>query len=370
MKHACWTRISQVLLLAATLMPSALGESRIKDIAFFEGVRDNQLVGYGLVVGLNGTGDRRQTFFSTQTLTNMLERSGLTVSPDQIRVKNIAAVMVTAILPPFIRQGSRIDVTVSSIGDADNIQGGVLIMTPLKGADSEIYVTAQGQLALGGFSASAGGNRVQTNHPTVGRIPSGGLVERIVPVNLAGKKQLTLVLHDSDFTSASRAVRSINETVGQPVAAALDGRSILIRIPETFSERVVEFIAMVENARMDVDFPARVVLNERTGTIVLGKEVKISAVSIIHGSLSLQVGTTLEISQPGPLSKQGQTVVVPQTTLSAQEERARGVTLQEGASVEEVVRALNSIGASPRDVIAILQAIKASGALQAELEII
>jgi len=370
MRYVFWYRVALALLLTPAILPSEPGESRIKDIAFIEGVRDNQLVGYGLVVGLDGTGDRRQTFFSTQTLTNMLERSGLTVSPEQIRVKNIAAVLVTANLPPFIRHGSRIDVTVSSIGDAENIQGGVLIMTPLKGADSEVYVTAQGQLALGGFSASAGGNRVQTNHPTVGRIPNGGLVEREVQVNLAGKKQLTLVLHDSDFTSASRAVRSINEAVGHPVAAALDGRSITIRVPDNFAERVVEFIALVENAKMDVDFPARVVLNERTGTIILGKEVKIAAVSIIHGSLSLQVGTTFEVSQPLPYTRKAQTVVVPQTTLSAQEEKAQGVTLREGASVEEVVHALNSIGASPRDVIAILQAIKAAGALQAELEII
>lgn len=358
-----------VLLLAPLMSAPAFSASRIKDIASFEGVRENQLVGYGLVVGLNGTGDRRQTFFSTQTLTNMLERSGLTVQPDQIRVKNIAAVMVTAVLPPFIRKGSRIDVTVSSIGDAENVQGGVLIMTPLKAANGEIYVSAQGQLALGGFSASAGGSRVQTNHPTVGRVPNGGIVEREVLVDLTGKTQLNLVLHNSDFTSASRAVRVINESVGREVAAALDGRTIAIKIPPEYASRIVEFMSLVENAKVDVDAPARVVVNERTGTIVLGKEVKISPVSIIHGSLSLQVGTILEVSQPAPFS-QGKTAVVPQTTVTAQEDKARAVTLREGASVEEVVRALNSIGASPRDIIAILQAIKASGGLQAELEII
>jgi flagellar P-ring protein precursor FlgI len=369
MKRLSVTGLLMICFFALATSPSLLAASRIKDIAMFEGVRDNQLVGYGLVVGLNGTGDRRQTFFSTQTLTNMLERSGLTVAPDQIRVKNIAAVMVTAVLPPFVRKGSQIDVTVSSIGDAENIQGGVLIMTPLKAANGEVYVVAQGQLALGGFGASAGGSRVQTGHPTVGRVPNGGLVEKEVEVDIAGKTQLTLVLRNSDFTSASRAVHVINDSVGRSVAAAVDGRTISIKIPEDYTNRVVEFMAMIENAKMDVDFPARVVVNERTGTIVLGKEVKIASVSIIHGTLSLQVGTILEVSQPSPLS-QGKTAVVPQTTLSAQEDKARAVTLRDGASVEEVVRALNSIGASPRDIIAILQAIKASGALQAELEII
>jgi len=352
------------------LSPAPAAETRIKDVASFSSVRENQLAGYGLVVGLNGTGDRRQTFFSTQTLTNMLERSGITVSPDLIRVKNIAAVMVTAVLPPFARKGSRIDVTVSSIGDAENIQGGVLIMTPLKAADNNVYVTAQGQLALGGFGAAAGGNRVQLNHPTVGRIPEGGLVEKEVAVTLAGRSELSLVLHRSDFTTASRAVQSINQVVGSEVASAVDGRTITVKVPETYGSRIVEFIALVENARMEVDFRAKVVLNERTGTIVIGKDVRISPVSIIHGSLSLQVGVVLGVSQPPPLARGAQTVVVPETTVTVQEEKGRSVSLGEGSSVEEVVRALNSIGAGPRDVIAILQAIKAAGALQAELEII
>jgi flagellar P-ring protein precursor FlgI len=369
MKQARNTGSLLVMILAFLMGPTSMGASRIKDIASFAGVRENQLVGYGLVVGLSGTGDSRQTFFSTQTLANMLERSGITISADQIRVKNIAAVMVTAVLPPFIRSGSNIDVTVSSIGDAQSLQGGVLIMTPLKAANNEVYVSAQGQLALGGFSASAGANKVQTNHPTVGRIPNGGMVEKEVPVDLAGRTELMLILHDSDFTSASRAVHVINDVVGSTVAKAIDGRTISIKIPADYSQRVVDFMSMVENARMEVDFPARVVLNEKTGTIVLGKEVKISAVSIIHGSLSLQVGTTLEVSLPAPLG-QGTTTVVPQTTVAVQEDKGHAVTLKEGASVEEIVRALNSIGASPRDIIAIFQAIKAAGALQAELEIL
>ncbi len=356
------------LILLSVQLP-ALAASRIKDVASFEGVRDNQLVGYGLVVGLNGTGDRSQTFFSTQTLANMLERSGLVIVPEQVRVRNIAAAMVTATLPPFVRQGTRVDVTVSSIGDAQSIQGGVLVMTPLKSAGDEVYVTAQGQIVLGGFSTGGNISRVQLNHPTVGRIPNGGLVEKEVPVNLVGRSRLNLVLHENDFTTASRAVRAINETAGSAIASALDGRTIAINVPATFHERIVEFIAMVENAKMDVDFPARVVLNEKTGTIVMGKEVRIAEVSIIHGSLSLQVGTIFNVSQPAPFA-QGETTVVPETTVSVQEEKGRSVTLRDGASVEEVVRALNAIGAGPRDIIAILQAIKAQGALQAELEII
>jgi flagellar P-ring protein FlgI len=357
-------------LLGIGWLPESLAAaSRIKDIAAFEGVRENQLVGYGLVVGLNGTGDRSQTFFSTQTLANMLERSGITINANQVRVKNIAAVMVTTNLPPFIRPGSHIDVTVSSLGDAQSIQGGVLIMTPLLGANNQVYVTAQGQIALGGFSAGGGGSRVQTNHPTVGRIPNGGLVEKDVFVDFSGKSRLNLVLNRSDFTTASRAARAINESSGESIASAIDGRNIAIQVPANYSQHIVEFMSLVENAKMEVDYPARVVINEKTGTIILGKDVKIAEVSIIHGSLSLQVGTIYNISQPEAFSK-GETTVVPEKTISIQEEKGRSVMLREGASVEEVVRALNTIGAGPRDVIAILQAIKAQGALQAELEII
>jgi flagellar P-ring protein precursor FlgI len=356
----CWIGIFQSSLNAA---------SRIKDIAFFEGVRDNQLVGYGLVVGLNGTGDRSQTYFSTQTLANMLERSGISINADRVRVKNIAAVMVTATLPPFIRQGSRVDVTVSSIGDAQSIQGGILIMTPLFAANNQVYATAQGGVALGGYSVGGRNNGVQMNHVTVGRIANGGVVEKDVLVDFNGKSTLNLVLNRSDFTTASRAVRAINESSGSGIASAIDGRTILINVPPSYGNRIIEFMSMVENAQMDVDIAARVVMNEKTGTIILGKDVKISEVSIIHGSLSVQVGTTLQVSQPEGFSI-GQTTVVPERNISAQEDKGQSVTLREGASVEDVVRALNAMGAGPRDVIAIFQAIKAQGALQAELEII
>jgi flagellar P-ring protein precursor FlgI len=277
--------------------------------------------------------------------------------------------MVTAVLPPFIRQGSHLDVTVSSLGDAQSIQGGVLIMTPLTAADGQVYATAQGQVVLGGFSAGGSGTRVQTNHPTVGRIPSGGLVERQVAVDLTGRERLNLVMHRSDFTSAARAVRAINEAAGGDVARAVDGRTIALNVPPGYGTRIVEFMSLVENASMNVDVPARVILNEKTGTIVLGRDVRIAEVSIIHGSLSVQVGTVFNISQPEGFSR-GQTVIQPESEVLANEAKGQAVTLRDGASVEEVVRALNAIGAGPRDVIAILQAIKAQGALQAELEII
>ncbi len=357
-------------LLAGTLLDISSAASRIKDIAQFEGVRDNQLTGIGLLVGLNGTGDRRQTYFSTQMIANMLQRSGITIDPERVRVKNIATVMVRAILPPFARQGSRIDVDVASIGDAQSIQGGLLISTPLKGPNGEVYAVADGPVVLGGFNLGGRNARVQLNHPTAGRIPNGGLVEREVLVDFTNKKKLNLVLHNTDFTTASRAAKAINESMGYPVADALDGRTIAINVPESYENRIVEYMAEVENATMDVDIRARVVINEKTGTVVMGNQVRISEVSIIHGSLSLQVGTFYNVSQPAPFSRQGDTAVVPEQTVTAQEEKGRTVTLRDGASVEEIVKGLNELGASPRDIIAILKAIKAHGALQAELEII
>ena len=331
-------------------------------------MRDNQLFGYGLVVGLNGTGDGTQARFTSQTLANMLERSGITIDPMASRTRNIATVMVTATLPPFARQGSRIDVTVSSLGDAKSLQGGILIMTPLTAADSQVYAVAQGPITLGGFSAGGAATRAQTNHPTAGRISNGGIVEREVGMELSNHGPLNLVLNRNDFTTASRAVAAINENLGLGVAEALDGRTIAVRVPADYSNRLVEFMATVENTRVEIDNAARVVINERTGTIVLGKDVSVSEISIIHGSLSLQVGTIFSVSQPNPFA-QGETVLVPEETLIL-EEVSRTAAIREGASVEEIVRALNDIGAGPRDIVAILQAIKAQGALQAELEII
>jgi flagellar P-ring protein precursor FlgI len=358
-----------VVLISLLFAGNLSAASRIKDIAAFEGVRSNQLFGYGLVVGLSGTGDGTQTYFSTQTVANMLERSGVTIEPGRMRTKNVAAVMVTATLPPFARQGSTIDVVVSAIGDAKSIQGGTLIMTPLYAADTQVYATAQGSVALGGYSAGGSGTRAETSHPTVGRISNGGLVEKEAAIDLTGRNRLNLVLNRNDFTSASRAESVINDAFGFIVARAIDGRTIEINVPPEYTNRLIEFMSAVENARVEIDNSARVVLNERTGTVVLGKDVSVSGVSIIHGTLSLQVGTTFNVSQPNPLS-QGLTALVPEETLTVTEEPARTATIRDGASVEEIVRALNDIGATPRDVIAILQAIKAQGALQAELEIL
>jgi flagellar P-ring protein FlgI len=361
--------IAGYLMYFLCLSPLGNAASRVKDIAFFEGVRENQLTGFGLVVGLNGTGDRSQTVFSVQALANLMERSGISINPDQVRVKNVAAVLLSATLPPSIRQGGKIDVTVSSLGDATSLQGGVLIQAQLKAANNLEYAVAQGQIVLGGFSGGGGGNRVQQNHPTGGRIPNGALVVRDVLVDFTGKTQLNLVLHQNDFTTASRVVRAVNESAGENISRAVDGRTIEIKVPANYSNRVIEFMSLVESAAMEVDLPARVVINEKTGTIVLGKDVRISEVSIMHGSLSLQVGTVYNISQPEGFSK-GETTVVPDTTVSVQEEKGKTLTLQNGASIEEIVKALNAIGAGPRDIIAIIQAIKAQGALQAELEII
>jgi flagellar P-ring protein FlgI len=365
-----WKFYFSIFLCLGGMQQTLGAASRIKDIASFEGVRDNQLTGTGLVVGLNGTGDRSQTIFSTQALANMLERSELTVNSTQMRVKNIAVVSVTATLPPSAHQGSQVDITVSSIGDASSLQGGVLLQTPLRAADGMVYVAAQGQITLGGFSGGGGGNRVQSNHPTGGRIPNGGIIERNAPqIDYNGKSRLNLILHQNDFTTASRAVHVINASASAEIARAMDGRTIEINVPSSFSGRIIDFIALIENAEMEVDVPARVVINEKTGTIVFGKDVKVAEVSIIHGSLSLQVGTIFNVSQPQGLSK-GETTVTPETVLNVQEDKGRTATLHNGASVEEIVKALSAIGAGPRDIIAILQAIKALGALQAELEII
>lgn len=365
-----WRITIFVFFFVGALLGSSAAATRIKDVVVIEGIRDNQLTGYGLLVGLNGTGDRSQTFFPTQTLANMLERSGITIDPARVRVKNIAAVMVTATLPPNARQGSRIDVNVASIGDAQSIQGGLLIQTPLLGADGQVYVVADGSVILGGYKAGGRNARVQLNHPTSGRIPNGGLVEKEVIVDLSGRKHLNLILQQSDFTTASRAAKAINEAVNSPVAGAIDSRTIAVKVPDSYADRIVEYIAEIENVTMDVDIKARVIVNEKTGTIVMGSDVRISDVSIIHGSLSLQVGTVYDVSQPNPFSREGETVVLPEETVTAQEEKGSTLTLHEGVSVEEIVTRLNEFGATPRDIIAILKAIKAHGALQAELVII
>lgn len=352
------------------LLASSAHAIRIKDIASFEGVRDNQLVGYGLVVGLNGSGDSDQTRFPVQSVVNMLERMGITVNRGDITVKNVAAVMVTATLPPFAKQGNRLDVLVSSMGDAKSISGGTLIMTPLKGGDNQVYAVAQGSVLTNSFAFGGQAASAQKNHPTAGRVPNGGLVERELPNMLAGKSTLRLNLGQADFTTAARIVAVINDKFRSPVAATADPGTVLLRIPEGYADRTVEFVAALETLEVKPDAQARVVLNERTGTIVMGENVRISTVAVSHGNLSLVIKETPQVSQPAPLSQTGQTVVVPRTEMKVEEESRRLTVMPEGASIGDVVRALNLLGVTPRDLIGILQAIKASGALQADLTII
>ncbi|MFB3901867.1 MAG: flagellar basal body P-ring protein FlgI [Acidobacteriota bacterium] len=365
--RAC--RASALLLLSLPVLVSAGVPSRIKDVARIQGVRENQLIGYGLVVGLDGSGDSRQTYFTTQTLANLLTLEGIVVSPRAIQVSNTAAVMVTADLPAFARTGSRIDVTVSSIGDAESLQGGTLLMTPLKAANGEVYAVAQGPVSIGGFAARSSTQAIQKNQPTAGRVPQGAIVEREVTFQLQDKPNLRLVLNQADFTTASRVASAINQKVGTNLAQPLDNRTVEVQVPATFRNNVVAFISQIENQPLEVDRPAKVVLNEKTGTIVFGGDVRIAPVTIVHGSLTVQIGTQFAVSQPPALSA-GQTVVVPEETVSVEEPVTRPVAVKDGSSIESVVRALNSIGATPRDILAILQAIKAAGALQSELEII
>ncbi|GAB4111744.1 MAG: flagellar basal body P-ring protein FlgI [Acidobacteriota bacterium] len=360
------------VLMSVLILPAGTGwgaPAKLKDVARIQGVRENQLMGYGLVVGLDGTGDSRQTYFTTQTLANLLNLEGIVVPPRSVQVSNTAAVMVTATLPPFARVGTKIDVTVASIGDAASLQGGILLMTPLKAANGEVYAVAQGPVSIGGFAVRTANSAVQKNQPTAGRVPEGALVEREVNFELQGRPLLRLVLHQDDFTTASRAATVINARLASGVARPLDSRTVEIAVPEQYRNQMVDFITMIENESLEVDRKTRVVLNEKTGTVVFGGDVRIAPVTIVHGSLTVQIGTQYAVSQPAPFG-QGETVVVPQETVEVQEQQAQNVRIGEGSSIDEVVRALNSIGATPRDILAILQAIKAAGALQSELEII
>jgi flagellar P-ring protein precursor FlgI len=333
-------------------------------------VRDNQLIGYGLVVGLNGTGDRKQTVFSTQSLTNLLQQMGVSVPPTAVTVRNTAAVMVTATLPGFAQEGVHIDATAAAIGDASNLQGGLLILTSLRGVDGQVYAVAQGPVVTGGFVAGRSSNSQTVNHPTVGRVPSGAIVERAAP-SLTPTGRLKLQLRQPDFTTAVRVSDIVNKKFAgaTPVARPENSAVVSINVPPEFTSRVTEFVAGIEALEVDVDRAARVIINERTGTIVMGKEVRVSPVAIMHGNLTVEIQTLLQVSQPAPFS-QGQTTVVPQPTVASGEEKARNIVLKEGATVEQLVQTLSSIGSTPRDIIAILQSLRAAGALEADLEVI
>jgi flagellar P-ring protein precursor FlgI len=363
--------MKKTLLLAFLLMlfPTLSHAIRIKELAAFDGVRDNQLIGYGLVVGLNGTGDGNQVKFQIQSLVNALERMGVTINRADVDVKNVAAVMVTATLPPFARQGGKLDVLVSSMGDAKSLAGGTLLMTPLKGADNQVYAVAQGPVVTSSFSYGGQAASAQKNHPTTGMISAGALVERELPNALADRSQLKLNLQKADFTTSARITAAVNQRFNAAIAASTDPGSIMINIPPEYQGRTVEFVSELERLDVRPDAVARVVLNERTGTIVMGENVRISSVAVSHGNLTLFIRETPQVSQPLPYSK-GETKEVPRTQLKVTEDAGGLALLREGASIGDVVRGLNALGVTPRDLIGIMQAIKASGALQAELVII
>ena len=371
---AGWVALAALALISAM----AGGESRaqlarIKDVASIEGIRDNQLVGYGLVVGLRGTGDSSQTVFPAQTLISALERMGITVpttganSASNMQVKNMAAVFVVATLPPFSRPGYKVDITASSAGDARSLEGGILLMTPLYGPDGQIYAQAQGALVLGGYLASGGGNSKQVNHPTTARIPGGALVERPVPFDLKQMHTVSVVLNDADFHTAERMAASIDRALGSARAHAIDSRRVEIAtVPD---EDIASLLDRVEEVEVEVYPRARVVVNERTGTVVIGGTVRLQPVSILHGGLSVNVITQPLVSQPNALSS-GTTQVVEQTTVQAQDKPVNRIDLKEGATVEDLVQELQRTGAGARDVISILQAMKAAGSLDADLEVL
>lgn len=359
------------LLFASTGRQVRAAERKVKirDITEIEGVRDNQLVGYGLVVGLNRTGDTQQTFFTVQTLANMLNRMGVQITPGTVVVRNVAAVFVTAKLPPFARAGEKLDVTVSSVGDAKSIQGGVLLLTALRAANGQVFAEAQGPLVVGGYSESANGNGKAVNQVTVGRIAEGAIVERDAAVDLAQFRVVSLLLQNADFTAAREIAETVNREFGGTVASVVDSRRIDVSVAGSKVSSVPVLISRLQNLSISFQPRAIVVVNERTGTIVIGGDVKLSPVSVIHGSLTVDIESTPLISQPLPNSA-GQTKVVDQTSVSASEAPAQSIQLGAGASVDELIRGLHAIGATSRDVIGILEAIKAAGGLDAELEVI
>jgi len=362
---------TRALIGLACILAPLYAATRLKEVVAIEGVRDNQLVGYGIVVGLNGTGDKRQTVFSAQSLANMLQRMGVTVAPGAILVRNTASVIVTANLQPFAQPGTKVDVTAAAIGDATNLQGGLLVLTPLKGPDGKVYAMAQGSVITGGFVAGRGGNTTISNHPTAGRIPEGAIVEQSPPSAIPGPV-LRIQVRRADFTTASRVVEVINKQFAslQPeLAHAENSGLITVKVPPEYEKRSVEFIAQLENLQVDAARSIKVIINERTGTVVMGKDIRIAPISILHGGLTVEIQTAYAVSQPEAFSL-GKTVVTPQTSVGVKENPAKNVSLKDGSSVEDLVRALTAIGSTSRDVIAVLQSLRAAGALDAEVEVL
>jgi len=361
--------IMAMIASVVVLMAQVVMAARIKDLAAIKGIRTNQLVGYGLVVGLDGTGDKAGTEFTIRSLVNMMEQMGVNVSPSQVKVKNVAAVMVTAKMLPFSRIGNRIDVMLASVGDAKSLVGGTLLLTPLRGVDGSIYALAQGPISVGGIGAGGAGGGVTKNHLLAARVSDGGSIERELPVVLDGKDSLTMTLFNPDFTTALRVSKAINDAMGEAVAKALDSGTVGLSIPEIQRSNVAGFLARLETLTVAPDIVAKIIVNEKTGTVVIGENVRVSTVAISHGSLSITVRESAEVSQPNAFGR-GETVVTPKTETEIKEEASKLMVIESGSTIRELVRALNAIGVTPRDLISIFQSIKAAGALQAELEII
>jgi len=378
-----------IFLTFTVFFPSIVMSARIKDISTIKSIRSNQLFGYGLVIGLNGSGDKGGTTFTINGLVNMLDRMGIHVSANDVKVKNVAAVMVSASLPPFARIGKKIDVTLSSIGDAKSLEGGTLLLTPLKGVDNKVYALAQGAMSVGGFSVGgAAGGGTTKNHPTAGIITGGATVEREIPLSLKNKTELTIILNNQDFNTASRVAKAINSKFNDDLAKPVDSGTLKIKIPESFQNRIVNLIASLQNLEVVPDSVAMIIINERTGTVVIGENVRISEVAVAHGNLTIQIKETKQVSKPLPFAPEsggaapvemdggvivspgGSTVVTPETDVTVSEENNRLVLVPHGKTIRELVSGLNAIGVTPRDLITILEAMKSAGALQAELKII
>lgn len=363
-----------ILLMAASvfwttaIMPTPAEAARLKDIASFSGVRTNELVGYGLVVGLAGTGDGTSSTFTLRSMSNMLEKMGVETNPDDLKPKNVAAVMVTAKLPVSAKPGSNLDITVSSLGDAESLLGGILLVTPLKGLDGKVYAVAQGALTIGGFSAVGEAATAQKNIPTVGRIPNGAVVERSVPFRFNNQDRMTVNLSVRDFGTTMQVVNKINSALGGNYASAKDISTVELALPDQFRGNMVPLMASLENLSISPDGKAKVVVDEKTGTVVLGQDVRLSKVAVAHGNLQIVIAESEDVSQPGPFSD-GTTVVTPRTDLEVNEQN-NPLMLVEGATLQELVDGLNAIGAAPRDLISIIRALKAAGSLHADVEVI
>jgi len=356
--------------MAVCVPVEAGATSRIKDLANIEGVRQNQLIGYGLVVGLNGSGDTLNNIpFTKQSLQAMLERLGVNVRGQTMRTGNVAAVMVTANFPAFATQGTRIDVTVSSLGDAKSLQGGMLLVTPLLGADGNVYAVGQGSVAIGGFQAEGEAAKIVRGVPTVGRISNGALIEREIEFNLNRQSQLRMALRNPDFTTAKRIAAAINDYIGVPTAEPLDPSTIGITVPQQYRGNVVSLLTEVEQLQVEPDLAAKIVIDERSGIIVMGNDVRVSTVAVAQGNLTVTITETPQVSQPTPFSRGGTTTVVPRTHIGVQEDGKKLAVVRNGVSLQQVVDGLNALGIGPRDLIAILQAIKAAGAIQADIEV-